>query len=97
MEKLIVVSGDSHATPLPEAWGDYLEAKYHDHLPEMLRGQRAVRRVARVVRQLPAGATRGDGHRRGVGVGRLRRRLGWRSAAGRDGPRGGGRRDGVCR
>ncbi len=35
MEKLIVVSGDSHATPLPEAWGEYLEAKYHDHLPEM--------------------------------------------------------------
>ena len=35
MEKLIVVSGDSHATPLPEVWKDYLEAKYHDHLPEM--------------------------------------------------------------
>ena len=35
MDKLIVVSGDSHAVPPPEAWPEYLEAEYHDHLPEM--------------------------------------------------------------
>jgi predicted TIM-barrel fold metal-dependent hydrolase len=35
MEKLIVVSGDSHATVPPEAWPQYLEAEYQDHLPEM--------------------------------------------------------------
>ena len=34
MEKLIVVSGDSHATPPPELWPEYLEAKYHYLLPE---------------------------------------------------------------
>ena len=33
MEKLIVVSGDSHATPPPEIWPEYLEAKYHELLP----------------------------------------------------------------
>ena len=35
MEKLTVVSGDSHATVPPEAWPQYLEAEYQDHLPEM--------------------------------------------------------------
>jgi predicted TIM-barrel fold metal-dependent hydrolase len=33
MEKLIVVSGDSHATPPVEIWPEYVEAKYHDLLP----------------------------------------------------------------
>jgi predicted TIM-barrel fold metal-dependent hydrolase len=32
-ERLIVVSGDSHATPPPEAWPHYVEAEYHDLLP----------------------------------------------------------------
>jgi predicted TIM-barrel fold metal-dependent hydrolase len=35
MDRLIVVSGDSHATVPPDAWPRYLEAGYHDHLPEM--------------------------------------------------------------
>ena len=35
MEKLIVVSGDSHAVPPPEVWPEYLEAQYHDYLPGM--------------------------------------------------------------
>lgn len=35
MEKLIVVSGDSHAVPPPEAWPEYLEPAYRHHLPEM--------------------------------------------------------------
>jgi predicted TIM-barrel fold metal-dependent hydrolase len=32
-QRLIVVSGDSHATPPPELWPEYLESKYHDYLP----------------------------------------------------------------
>ena len=35
MERLIVVSGDSHATPQPELWPEYLETKYHYLLPEI--------------------------------------------------------------
>ena len=35
MDRLIVVSGDSHATVPPDAWPRYLEAGYLDHLPEM--------------------------------------------------------------
>jgi predicted TIM-barrel fold metal-dependent hydrolase len=35
MERLIVVSGDSHATAPPDAWPRYLEPAYRDHLPEM--------------------------------------------------------------
>jgi predicted TIM-barrel fold metal-dependent hydrolase len=35
MERLIVVSGDSHATAPPEAWPLYLQAEYQNHLPEM--------------------------------------------------------------
>jgi predicted TIM-barrel fold metal-dependent hydrolase len=33
MDKLIVVSGDSHAVPPPEVWPTYVEAEYHDYLP----------------------------------------------------------------
>ena len=33
-DKLIVVSGDSHATMPLDAWEDYVEAKYHGLLPE---------------------------------------------------------------
>jgi predicted TIM-barrel fold metal-dependent hydrolase len=33
--ELIVVSGDSHAVPPPEAWPQYVEARYHDLLPAM--------------------------------------------------------------
>src|SRR3954469_8522052 len=35
MDQLIVVSGDSHAVPPPEAWPQYLEAAYHEYLPGM--------------------------------------------------------------
>lgn len=35
MERLIVVSGDSHAVPPPEVWPDYVEAAYHEYLPGM--------------------------------------------------------------
>lgn len=31
-EKLIIVSGDSHAEPPPEVWKDYLESEYHEYL-----------------------------------------------------------------
>lgn len=34
-EQLIIVSGDSHATPPPWVWADYVEARYHDLLPEV--------------------------------------------------------------
>src|SRR5947209_18578102 len=33
MDKLIVVSGDSHAVVPPELWPEYVEAQYHDYLP----------------------------------------------------------------
>jgi len=35
MERLIVVSGDSHAVPPPAAWPEYIEAEYHEYLPAM--------------------------------------------------------------
>jgi predicted TIM-barrel fold metal-dependent hydrolase len=35
MEKLVVVSVDSHAQPPPEMWPEYLERKYHEYLPEL--------------------------------------------------------------
>jgi predicted TIM-barrel fold metal-dependent hydrolase len=34
-ENLIIVSGDSHATPLPDVWDDIVESKYHDLLPQL--------------------------------------------------------------
>jgi predicted TIM-barrel fold metal-dependent hydrolase len=36
MERLILVSGDSHAVVPPELWPQYLDADYHSFLPEML-------------------------------------------------------------
>ena len=33
MERLVVVSVDSHAQMPPEAWPQYLDARYHDELP----------------------------------------------------------------
>lgn len=35
MERLIVVSGDSHAVTPPELWPQYVESRYHDYLPGM--------------------------------------------------------------
>src|SRR6266480_6104517 len=35
MDKLIIVSGDSHAAPSPAVWPDYIEAQYHAYLPGM--------------------------------------------------------------
>ncbi len=35
MDKLIVVSGDSHAVTPPELWPTYVERRYHDYLPGM--------------------------------------------------------------
>jgi predicted TIM-barrel fold metal-dependent hydrolase len=35
MQKLIIVSGDSHAVPPPEIWPQYIEAEYHEYLPAM--------------------------------------------------------------
>ena len=35
MDKLIMVSGDSHAVPPPEVWPKYVEAEYHEYLPGM--------------------------------------------------------------
>ena len=34
MERLIVVSGDSHAAPPMESWSEYVEKKYHHLLPQ---------------------------------------------------------------
>jgi predicted TIM-barrel fold metal-dependent hydrolase len=36
MERLILVSGDSHASPPPEAWPEYIESRYHHLLPALL-------------------------------------------------------------
>jgi predicted TIM-barrel fold metal-dependent hydrolase len=33
-QRLIVVSGDSHAEPPAEVWSDYLERQYHEFLPQ---------------------------------------------------------------
>jgi hypothetical protein len=35
MDQLIVVSMDSHAQAPPEAWPEYLEARYHEYLPQL--------------------------------------------------------------
>lgn len=35
MDKLILVSGDSHAVVPPDLWPEYLDAEYHHFLPEM--------------------------------------------------------------
>jgi predicted TIM-barrel fold metal-dependent hydrolase len=35
-QKLIVVSVDSHAGMPPEAWPQYLEKRFHEHLPELV-------------------------------------------------------------
>jgi predicted TIM-barrel fold metal-dependent hydrolase len=35
MDKLVVVSVDSHAQPPPEMWPEYLERQFHDYLPEL--------------------------------------------------------------
>ncbi len=35
MERLIIVSGDSHAVPPPELWPEYVEQTYHEYLPAM--------------------------------------------------------------
>ena len=35
MDKLIVVSGDSHAVTPPALWPDYVEKQYHEYLPGM--------------------------------------------------------------
>jgi predicted TIM-barrel fold metal-dependent hydrolase len=35
VSKLIIVSADSHATIPVELWPDYLEARYHEHLPRL--------------------------------------------------------------
>jgi predicted TIM-barrel fold metal-dependent hydrolase len=39
MDKLIIVSGDSHATVPPSAWSEYVDARYHSYLPEMYQDQ----------------------------------------------------------
>ena len=33
-ENLIIVSGDSHATPSPDVWEDIVEPEYHYLLPQ---------------------------------------------------------------
>jgi predicted TIM-barrel fold metal-dependent hydrolase len=35
MDRLIIVSVDSHAQAPPAVWADYLEARYHEHLPSL--------------------------------------------------------------
>jgi predicted TIM-barrel fold metal-dependent hydrolase len=52
-EKLIVVSGDSHATPPPEAWPDYLETRYHEFLPEVHEDNELYGLVARCAEPSP--------------------------------------------
>ena len=35
MDKLMIVSADSHAIAPPESWQDYVEARYHEYLPQL--------------------------------------------------------------
>lgn len=35
MEKLIFISGDSHATPMPDSWETFIEKRFHEHLPSL--------------------------------------------------------------
>ena len=94
MERLIVVSGDSHAVPPPELWPTYLEAEYHDLLPEMHADNERYQQLLglfanfspQVLEVIDAEGVWASG---GTG------RLGWRRAARRDGPRGDRGRDGV--
>jgi predicted TIM-barrel fold metal-dependent hydrolase len=37
MEKLTIVSVDGHAQMPPEAWPKYLDKRYHDHLPALIK------------------------------------------------------------
>ena len=57
MDKLTVVSLDSHAMPPPEIWPDYLEREYHHVLPE-LREDHA--RHSAVLGGVMIGQTHGD-------------------------------------
>jgi predicted TIM-barrel fold metal-dependent hydrolase len=36
MEKLLVVSADGHAVMPPDLWSEYLDPKYHEHLPQLV-------------------------------------------------------------
>jgi hypothetical protein len=35
MDRLMIVSADSHAIAPPESWKDYVEARYHTYLPQL--------------------------------------------------------------
>ena len=35
MDRLIIVSSDSHASVPPELWPEYLEERFHEHLPQL--------------------------------------------------------------
>jgi len=35
MDRLIIISSDSHATIPPDKWPEYFEQRYHEHLPQM--------------------------------------------------------------
>ena len=37
MEKLTIVSVDGHAQMPPEAWPKFLDKRYHDHLPALIK------------------------------------------------------------
>jgi predicted TIM-barrel fold metal-dependent hydrolase len=84
MDKLLIVSMDSHAQPLPEVWPEYLETRYHEHLATAYEDDEIYTTVMATLAGLQVqtpenvavydteGAYRGDGH---FGLWDLDRRL----------------------
>ena len=95
MDRLIVVSGDSHATVPPEAWPRYLEAEYHDHLPEMHEDDARYTELLGVFANFSPELLSVIDTEGVWAVGWVPGRLGRRSARGRDGPGGDRGRVGV--
>ena len=98
MEKLVVVSVDSHAQPPPEMWPEYLERRFHEYLPELHEEHEQFREIfgGLIVDQIysdPAGLR----SRRAVPGERDGRSLRLRRAPGAHGPRRHRRRARVLR
>ena len=88
MERLIVVSGDSHATPQPELWPEYLETNYHHLLPEAREDNERYTQLLGMFADFSPETLEVIDAARCLGVGWLPRCLGPGPASGGDGPRG---------
>jgi predicted TIM-barrel fold metal-dependent hydrolase len=53
MDRLILVSGDSHACVPDNLWPDYIESTYHDLLPELREDNERYQAVGRLFAQYP--------------------------------------------